>query len=235
MRYNVTITIALLLILIVPISLSIPCAAELDGSVTFQPDQIFQGVETEYSVKYTNLKDVNVEIIKVNVTVDWPGQPIEGFSNPDETYTIFEGSQTITPGGNYTFSKKVTSGFWGGFSLIIQVEGEAEGEQNYTVETFHESVTYLTKPYPYYWYEAATLFILLFLFFFGVCIFSLFFGLAWWDFEIKCNLEQENLSLFQEFKWFPFLWYARGHKLRTFLFFLTFSSFLAGIILIVVT
>lgn len=234
-RCSIATLFALILILIAPISLSIPCVAELGGSVTVHPHQMYQGVETEYLVNYTNLKDVNVEIVKVNVTVDWPGEPSEGFFDPDETHTIFEGSQTIAPGSTFTFSKEVTSGFFGSFTIIIQVEGKAEGDQNYSVETFHDSATFLSKPYPYYWYETATLFILLVLFFFGISMLSFFFALVWWDFEIRRNLEQENLSMLQTFKWFPFLWYRRGRKLRVFLFCLAYSSVLAGIILIAIT
>lgn len=214
---------ALLLALLVPGNAMTEEAAVLE----FGPDEAFSGEVNKFWLTFHNTADREIVLSDAVAVIEWPGEPwFINQTDPDMTIDFLDGTVTVPAGGSVTFKRSVQAGFHGGFSVDLTAKGKYSGNESYTMFSGSDFVVFsdrqiLDARAPLA--SASLVFLLIFM-----CGMAGFFVRgAYWDYEIKKNLEDKNLDEFQQFKWFLYIWWNRGHKLWVVLFFAGFALLIA--------
>lgn len=213
----------LLLVLIVPGN----AMAEEDVVLEFGPYEVFSGENNEFTLTFHNNADRSIVLSDAVAVIDWPGTPFFNDTvNPDLPIDFLDGEVTVPAGGSFKFRESVMINFYGGLSVILTVKGTYSGDSSLTSFTGSSFVIcserqFLDTRAPLT--SAISAFILLF----AIGMLGFFVQGAYWEYEIKKNLEDEDLDEFQQFKWFLHIWWNKGHKIRVVLFFATLALLIA--------
>jgi len=203
--------------------------ASVEGTVDFGPDVTYSGT-IEFYLVFHNTGDRDVVLTYAEAVIDWPFDSFSNMTDPDQTIVFLEGSMTVPAGETVRLEKKVGSGFYGSFQVHITVVGKSVGDAASTTLSFEDYITFEDDPGLF---EPSTVAILTFFIFFGGCMLGFFFGGIFWDFEIRKNMEEEELDGLQYLKWFPHIWWRRGMWLYTLLYYFAISLVFALVIYLV--
>lgn len=115
----------MMVVLSLTISLTGVGVAGWRGEISGGPSEAYSGVPFTCSITLRN-NDVGTLFIRsVTFTIKWPGTPAPDWPDPTEHHVIFQGSQSIDPGTDFTFEKKITSELGGGFNTEISIVARA--------------------------------------------------------------------------------------------------------------
>lgn len=202
-------------------------SAVLSGEVEFGPGEPFSGETNEFWLTFRNTGDRDIVLTDVLAVIDFPSVGFfDDQYDPDVPIDFLDGELLVPAGEKVTLRRSVRIDLFGGFSVPMTIRGHYAGESaTNTLET--SSWVHCTERALFDQREpfgsAVTMFILIF----GVGMLGFFVRGAYWDYEIRKNLEEEELDALQWYKWFDQLWWRRGHKTWVLLFYaaiaLTFS------------
>jgi hypothetical protein len=208
---------AMLLLIIMPGNLD----ADLSGEVEFGPNEPFSGEVNEFRLTFRNTGDRDIVLTDARAVIDFPS--IDFFDDqydPDVTIDFLDEEVLVPAGEEVTLRRSVRIDLHGGFSVPITVKGHYAGEM---VTNILETSSWahcterqlLDRRDPFG--GAVTMFIFLF----GAGMLGFFVRGAYWDYEIKRNMEEEELDALQWYKWFDQLWWRRGQRTRVLLLYAT--------------
>ncbi len=206
---------ALLLVLLVPSNVMAEDVADLE----FGPNEVFSHEETEFWLTFHNTADREIALSDAVAVIEWPGEPwFINQTDPDIVIDFMDGTVTVPAGGSVTFRRSVYVDLSGGFSVDLSAKGKYAGDATSTIITGSSFVDCSKRQFfdaraPLA--SAFSMFILLF----ACGLLGFFVRGAYWGYEIKKNLEDDALDELQYFKWFLFIWWNRGHKVRVIMFF----------------
>lgn len=217
------IIVALLLITIVPGNV----LAEDEVVLEFGPNEVISDEVNEFTFTFHNTADREIVLNDAMAVIDWPG--ISFFNdtfNPDQPIDFLDDEVTVPAGGSFTFRESVMIKFHGGFQVRLTAAGTYAGDSNMTTlygtsSVFCEERQFLDTRAPLT--SAISVFILLFV----IGMLGFFVQGAYWEYEIKKNLEDKDRDEFQQFKWFLHIWWNEGHKIRVVLFFAALALLIA--------
>ncbi|MCE5261550.1 MAG: hypothetical protein LLG21_06195 [Euryarchaeota archaeon] len=214
---------ALLLALMVPAN----AIAADEAALEFGPNSVYSHEKNEFWLTFHNTAEREIVLSNAVAVIDWPGEPwFINQTDPDIVIDFLDGMVTVPAGASVTFKRSVEVGLSGGFSVDLTIRGRYAGEETYTMISGSSSVDCTERQLldgraPL----ASASFV--FLFIFISSMFGFIIQGAFYEYEIKKNLEDENLDEFQQFKWFLHIWWRRGHKIWVVLFFAGFALLIA--------
>jgi len=214
---------ALLLLLIVPGN----ALAEDEVVLEFGPNEVFTHEENEFWLIFHNTADRDIVLSDAVAVIEWPGEPwFPDQTDPDVVIDFLDGTVTVLAGESVSFEKSVNIGLNGGFSVDLTAKGKYSGDPAFTVITGFSYVDCSSRQLLDTRAPLASAFSAFFLIF-TIGMLGFFVRGAYWDYEIKKNLEDENLDDIQYFKWFLHIWWNQGHKLWVVMFYAVFALLIA--------
>ncbi len=198
-----------------------------EAVLEFGPDEVFTHEENDFWLTFHNSADRAIVLTDAVAVIEWPGEPwFVNQTDPDIVIDFLDGAVTVPAGGSLTFKRSVEVGFLGSFSVDLTARGKYAGDAISTtivglsfVDCNERQLLDIRAPLA----SAFSAFLLIF-----TCgMLGFFVRGAYWDYEIKKNLEDEDLDELQRFKWFLYIWWHRGHKIWVVLFFAGFALLIA--------
>ncbi len=227
------IAIVVLTVFITSFIMANPSDGLLDGSIDIRtsPNHAYQDTPFDYHVIVTNSGSDAIHLTKIVVTIKWPGDGMftnDQFKSPTEYHTIFEGDQIVNPGENHDFKGSITTGFWGGFPVIVSIDGRSENESSPSTRTYQTSISFESASRAPG--ARAIWFPILLPLFLGAFWIGYNLRKAYWNVEIANAMKNGNPGEMGYGKWWAYYWERDGKMWKNYLLWITLSGVMAAII-----